>query len=131
MERETSLFSCLKGGKNMEENNTLKEKLIEKLNAEYAMLGEELRASGVDNFMERGYEYFTKQEIIDYLQYSEISEDSIKALLKSNDLLEQIYDEWLKTDGNFYEVLDVPINNVMDSIEFDYKEKLKSKDRER
>jgi len=115
----------------MEEKNTLKEKLIEKLNAEYAMLRDELRESGIDNFMERCYEYFTKQEIIDYLQYSEISEDSIKALLKSNDLLEQIYDEWLKTDGNFYEVLDVPINNVMDSIEFDYKEKLKSKDRER
>ena len=115
----------------MEKNNTLKEKLIEKLNAEYAMLRDELRQSGVDNFMERGYEYFTKQEIIDYLQYSEISEDSIKALLKSNDLLEQIYDEWLKTDAHFYKILDASINNVMDSVKFDYKEKLKSKDRER
>jgi len=74
----------------MEEKNTLKEKLIEKLNAEYAMLRDELRESGIDNFMERCYEYFTKQEIIDYLQYSEISEDSIKLLLKINDYYDSI-----------------------------------------
>lgn len=49
----------------------------------------------------------------------------LKALLKTDGILQECYDEWLKSDGNFNEVLEYAVDERIDLIIDDYKEKNK------
>ena len=54
----------------------------------------------------------------------------LKALLKTKGILNECYDEWLKSDGNFNEVLEYAVDSRIDLILDDFKEKNKEKTRE-
>lgn len=59
-----------------------------------------------------------------------LSISDYKALLKCPNILEDCYDEWLKTDANFNEVLEFAVENSIEHIKEDYKKELKSKNKE-
>ena len=115
----------------MENINVLKEKLREKLDGEYKMFLEELKKESFETIVERAYEIMSKQEIKDYIESKNLDESNIKALLKHNDILKDLYSEWLKTDGNFYSAMEDTINERIDEIAQEHSQKSKKNCKER
>ena len=109
----------------MEEND----KLVLKLEQELKDFKEKIKALGVDYAIDKAYELTVKQEVIDCIMYdNSLSKEQRKALLSSDHLLEQFYDEWLSTDGNLREHLNYSVDKTIEYITDDYKkDKVKTK----
>ena len=102
----------------MEEND----KLLKKLEQELKDYKEYIRNMGVDFAIDKAYELTVKQETIDCIAYdSNLSNEQRKALLKCNNVLDDCYDEWLKTDGNLREHLNYSVDKSVEHITDDYK----------
>ena len=85
-----------------------------------------IREKGVDYAIDRAYELTSKQEIIDYIQYDiDMSKTDIKALITRENLLDELYAEWLETDGNMREHIGYSIDNALDLIRSDYLDSVK------
>lgn len=115
----------------MEENNKLKEELIKKLDEEYKKFLEELREEPFETIIEKSYEIMSKQEIKDYIEYQNLDERKIKALLKQDEILEDFYDEWLGADGNFYSAMEYILDDRIKELTEEYSKKLNKNNRER
>lgn len=94
----------------------LRKELIGKLEKEQKNYLNEIKIGGVDYVIKKAYEIASRQEIIDYLSFSNIEPKDIKALLNTENVLGIFYDEWLETDNNFYEALEYPIERKIESI---------------
>ena len=102
----------------MQEND----KLLRKLEQELNHYKEYVKEKGVDFAIDKAYELTVKQEVIDCIAYdNELSKEQIKALLKCDNVLEDCYDEWLKTDGNLREHLNYSVDKSVENITDDYK----------
>lgn len=99
---------------------SLREELVKKLKQEQEEYLNEVREEGVEYALEKAYEITTRQEIIDYLSYANVDLKDMKALIKTECIIERIYDEWLGFDGNFYEILEYPIENEIKRISDDF-----------
>ena len=108
----------------MQENDELLKKLEQELKEYKAYVKER----GVDYAIDRAYELTLKQEIIDCIVYdNEVSKEQRKALLKCDNVLDNCYDEWLKSDGNLREHLNYSVDKSVENITDDYrKEKIKA-----
>lgn len=108
----------------MQDINRLFEKLKQELNDYKSYVKER----GVDYAIDKAYELTVRQEVIDCLMYdNELSREQIKALLKFDNVLDDCYDEWLKTDGNLREHLNYSVDKSVNHITDDYrKEKIKA-----
>ena len=111
----------------MQSIENLKEKLREKINKEYYNFVTELKKLEAKEIIDRAYEYVCKQEMIYIYENKEFSEQEYKALLKCTDVLSDCYDEWLKTDANFNELLEYAVDNSTEHILDDFKQKIKQK----
>ena len=89
--------------------NSLKEELLLKLEKEQDEYKEKVREKGVDYAIEKAYEISSRQEIIDCINTIDIEPKAIKALLKTENVLDDFYDEWLNIDGNLYETFEYAI----------------------
>lgn len=99
---------------------SLREELVKKLKQEQEEYLNEVREEGVEYALEKAYEITTRQEIIDYLSYANVDLKDMKALIKTEHIIDRIYDEWLGFDGNFYEILEYPIENEIKRISDDF-----------
>src|SRR5574344_778937 len=82
----------------------MEDKLYKKLEDEFKEFKAEMKEKGVDYAIDRAYELTTKQEIIDSIQFDhELSKTEIKALLSKENVLDEMYDDWLSFDGNMRE----------------------------
>lgn len=99
---------------------SLREELIKKLEKEQAEYLNEIRNEGVDVAIEKAYEITSRQEIMDYLSFSNIAPEDIKVLLNTENVLGIFYDEWLDYDGNFYETLEYPIQECLENLSDDF-----------
>jgi hypothetical protein len=111
---------------------SLKEQLYEKAETEYSDFIEVLKQSSPEEVINRAYEKVTKEEMLYLIKDKDLDDTEIKALLKSNNLLSEFYDEWLKSNGNFNEMLGYSLDNRIGTIveEFiaDVKQNSKQKD---
>ena len=99
-----------------------KDKLIQKLEQELKDYKAYVKEQGVDFAIEKAYEITVKQEIIDVLVYdSELSEKQMKALLKTDKVLDECYDDWLHCDGNLKETLSFSVDESVNTITDNYK----------
>lgn len=103
----------------------LKQKLDEKIDNEFANFIEELKKFSPNTIIDKAYEIISKEEMIYKIKDKEYSISELKALLNSDNILDKCYDEWLKRDGNFNEVLEYTVNDRIDLIIRNYKEKNK------
>ncbi len=104
----------------MEKLEELKQKLNEKVWKEYSDFIEELKKCKPETIIERAYEKVSKEEIIYKVLDQEYEIGELKALLKNDGILEECYDEWLKSDGNFNELLEYAVDNRIEKIVEDY-----------
>ena len=81
-----------------------------------------IREKGVDYAIDRAYELTVKQEIIDSIKFDSIlSKTEIKALLSRENLLNELYDDWLSTDGNMREHINFLVDDSIRFITNEYK----------
>lgn len=104
----------------MEKLEELKQKLNEKVWKEYNDFIEELKKCKPETIIERAYEKVSKEEIIYKVLDQEYEIGELKALLKNDGILEECYDEWLKSDGNFHELLEFAVDSRIEKIISDY-----------
>ena len=114
----------------MENEEILKEKLIEKVENEYKEFVEELKKKTPEEIIENAYELTSKDEIIGQLKEMTLDEDEIKTMLQENDLLAQFYSDWLDHDSQLGENISYSMTDTIEIIMSDYNEKIKQKNRE-
>lgn len=110
-------------------NNT--DKLIKKLEKEYENFISKIKDTGVDTAINNSYEIVIKQAIIDYISCEEIDNNELQALLKKDNLLNELYNEWMRTDCNIYTTVGEVVEERIEEIANEYAEKKKDKGRER
>ena len=111
----------------------MEDKLYKKLEDELKDFKAEMKEKGVDYEIDRDYELKTKQEIIDSIQFDHsLSKTEIKALLSRDNVLDELYSDWLSFDGNMREHINYSLDKSLNSITENYlKNKSKSKNYQR
>lgn len=94
----------------------LKEKFDEKIDTEYKEFIEDLEQCSPKIIIDRAYEKVCKEEMIYKLKDKDYTISELKTLLKTDEILQECYDEWLKSDGNFSEMLEYAVDNRIDLI---------------
>ena len=108
----------------------LKQRVQEKLTNEYNDFISELKKEKPEVIIERAYEKVCKEEMIYVFEKKDLSASECKSLLKCSNILSDCYDEWLKSDGNFNEMLEYAVDNSIEHIVDDYKREMKQKKKE-
>ena len=111
----------------------MEEKLYQKLENELKDFKTKMKENGVDYAIDRAYELTTKQEIIDSIEFDhDLSKTQIKALLSRENILDELYDDWLSFDGNMRENINYSVNESLNLITDEYKkDKIKTKNNTR
>jgi len=103
--------------------------LSKKLINEYNTFIENLVSLKPEEIIEKSYEKVCKEEFVYSFEKQKLSISECKALLKKDGILQECYDEWMKSDGNFNEMLEYSVDNVVDHITQDYEKNKKNKDK--
>ena len=78
----------------------------------------------------KSYETTVKEGYIDLFSYKDLEKDEIKALLKEKNILDSLYDDWIKSDGCLWEqienVADISVERIKDNY---HKEQRKQRER--
>ena len=111
----------------------MEEKLYQKLENELKDFKIKMKENGVDYAIDRAYELTTKQEIIDSIEFDhDLSKTQIKALLSRENILDELYDDWLSFDGNMRENINYSVDETLNLITDEYKkDKIKTKNNEK
>ena len=108
------------------EFNQMRRNLSKKLDKEMFDYKQELLKQSPNEIIKNAYELICKQEISDYLCYDRnYTKEQLQALLETNNILGQGYDQWLEFDGGLKEALEWPTDDLVDEITKHYKEKNK------
>lgn len=106
----------------------LKERLYDKVVKELQDFKEKLKKESPEQIIQSSYKLLCMEEMKDYLTERDYSKFELKILVKREDLLEECYDDWLKCDGNFREVLEYSIDDTVDLIRDNEVKKQRNKD---
>ena len=111
----------------------MEDKLYQKLENELKDFKTKMKENGVDYAIDRAYELTTKQEIIDSIEFDhDLSKTQIKALLSRENILDELYDDWLSIDGNMRENINYTVDESLNLITDEYKkDKIKTKNNAR
>ena len=110
---------------------TLKQKLDDKIDKEFSDFIENLKKCSPETIIDRAYEKVSKEEMTYKIKDKDYSISDLKALLKTDGILQECYDEWLKSDGHFTDVLEYAVEERIDLIIEDFERQKHKKDRER
>lgn len=111
----------------------MEDKLYQKLENELKDFKTKMKENGVDYAIDRAYELTTKQEIIDSIEFDhDLSKTQIKALLSRENILDELYDDWLSFDGNMRENINYSVDESLNLITDEYKkDKIKTQNNTR
>ena len=111
----------------------MEEKLYQKLENELKDFKTKMKENGVDYAIDRAYELTTKQEILDSIEFDhDLSKTQIKALLSRENILDELYDDWLSFDGNMRENINYSVDESLNLITDEYKkDKIKTRNNAR
>ncbi len=108
----------------------LKQRVQEKITNEYNDFIEELKKERPEVIIERAYEKVCKEEMLYVFEKNDLSVNECKSLLKCSNILDDCYSEWLKSDGNFNEMLEYAVENSIEHITEDFKREQKNKNKD-
>lgn len=111
----------------MDRNKMLNEMLNDKVQDEYRTFIEKLKGLSPDEIIEHSYEKVFKEDLAMALSEKSLSSDEAKAMLSLKDPLDALYQEWMKTDISYMDML----SDIVDyKVESAVKE-MKKQNRER
>ena len=109
------------------EKQKLKTKLVDKIELEYNNYVKELKKLSNIMVIESAYQLVTKREIANYIENElNLSTHEIYLILRNENVLDKMYDNWNKQCGNYYELLQFPVDITLR----EYKEQDKRRSKE-
>lgn len=93
---------------------TLNQRLSDKVQQELSSFREEMLDKPPQELFDAAYQIAIKNDIAECIANTNYSPQAAKALLKSPNLLQEIYDEWLETDNSHMEDLSQTITDFKD-----------------
>lgn len=110
-------------------DDQLKDMLMKKIDQElFAYKQDLIKNYTPDEIIQEAYKINFKEQIRDILDSSILDRNEIKVLLKTENVLDKIYDYWENSDGNIWELLEDKVNEKIENMTIEY-EKRKEKAR--
>ncbi|MEI3402420.1 MAG: DUF3848 domain-containing protein [Clostridia bacterium] len=109
----------------------VREELYSKMEKEYNLFIENLKQLSPEKIMDNAYEKVMKEELVSmfYPEYEKYDISDIKALNKCEKPLEELYQGWMDFDGGIHELLEYSIDDTIETLKREQKEKNKSMER--
>lgn len=105
----------------------LKDILMKKIDQELFVYKQNLIKNYTpEEIINEAYKINFKEQIRDSLDSSILGRNEIKALLKTENVLDKLYDYWENSDGNIWELLEDKVNEKIENMTIEY-EKRKEK----
>lgn len=90
-----------------DDKKTLKERLYEKMCAEQKEYTDWLKSLQPDDILNQAYDYSIREDILTEMEYINLSDDQIKALLESNSPVSEIFQRFnRKATEHMYDIQD-------------------------
>ena len=109
----------------------IRKKLYEKMQNEYNDFIEEMKNNEPQFIVNNAYQIVIKEELVAmfYPESEQYDIDEIKALNKTKNPLEELYQGWMDSDAGIHSVLEDNVSDTIEGIQKEQREK--KKDRER
>lgn len=109
----------------------IRKKLYEKMQNEYNDFIEEMKNNEPQFIVNNAYQIVIKEELVAmfYPESEQYVIDEIKALNKTKNPLEELYQGWMDSDAGIHSVLEDNVSDTIEEIQKEQREK--KKDRER
>lgn len=109
----------------------IRKKLYEKMQKEYNDFIEEMKNNEPQFIVNNAYQIVIKEELVAmfYPESEQYVIDEIKALNKTKNPLEELYQGWMYSDAGIHSVLEDNVSDTIEEIQKEQREK--KKDRER
>lgn len=109
----------------------IRKKLYEKMQKEYNDFIEEMKNNEPQFIVNNAYQIVIKEELVAmfYPESEQYDIDEIKALNKTKNPLEELYQGWMDSDAGLHFVLEDNVSDTIEEIQKEQREK--KKDRER
>lgn len=92
----------------------LNEKLSDRVQQELDTFREEIKQKSPQEIFDAAYEIVFKTDIAECLSEPDYSPNAVKAMMKSPNILEDIYQEWLNNDYSYMDDLRQTVNDFKD-----------------
>lgn len=111
--------------------NQLKNTLIRKVEHEIFNYKQNLiKNSTLEKIVDKSYETMIKDYINEIILYSNLDKEEIKALLKTDNILDKLYNKYINSECNLLDVLKDNVQKSIEDITKEY-EKMKKKQKVR
>jgi hypothetical protein len=103
----------------------IREEVYNNLQKEYDDFIENLKSQTPDEIISHSYEKVIKEELISmfYPESDKFDINDIRALRKNKNSLEELYQGWMDADGGIHQILEDSVNDTIDFIKKNQKEK--------
>ena len=102
-------------------DDQLKDMLIKKIDQElFAYKQNLIKNYTPDEIIQKAYKINFKEQIRDILDSSILDRNEIKVLLKTENVLDKVYDYWENSDGNIWGLLEDKVNEKIENMTIEY-----------
>lgn len=95
----------------------MKDQLIDRIYAEHEEWLAELKKKPADEIVRKAYEICYREEFISILECYNFDDEEIEKLMQLPNILDILYDEWLKTDASICQMLKDVVTDFLYEIE--------------
>lgn len=102
----------------------LKDMLMKKIDQELFVYKQNLiKNYSPDEIIQEAYKINFKEQIRDIIDSSMLGRNEIKVLLKTENVLDKVYNYWENSDGNIWGLLEDKVNEKIENMVVDYEKK--------
>lgn len=102
----------------------LKDMLMKKIDQELFVYKQNLIKNYTpEEIINEAYKINFKEQIRDIIDSSMLGRNEIKVLLKTENVLDKVYDYWENSDGNIWEQLEDKVNEKIENMTMEYQKR--------
>jgi len=102
----------------------LKDMLMKKIDQELFVYKQNLIKNYTpDEIIDEAYKINFKEQIRDIIDSSMLGRNEIKVLLKTENVLDKVYDYWESSDGNIWEQLEDKVNEKIENMTIEFQKR--------
>jgi len=102
----------------------LKDMLMKKIDQELFVYKQNLIKNYTpEEIIDEAYKINFKEQIRDIIDSSILGRNEIKVLLKTENVLDKVYDYWEKSDGNIWEQLEDKVNEKIENMTIEFQKR--------
>lgn len=102
----------------------LKDMLIKKIDQELFVYKQNLiKNCTPKEIIDEAYKINFKEQIRDIIDSSMLGRNEIKVLLKTENVLDKVYDYWESSDGNIWEQLEDKVNEKIENMTIEFQKR--------